>query len=123
MHSESPETRSLRSGTYRNCGTFQIPVDRFQETSNGSRMLIPISYLYDSSTSPTNQRQHDEVYQTPRFSSPDPYRDCHTGLAASRRLRENDSNRTVLSDIANLSLSTAFDGALAVGIGCLKVAA
>src|SRR5712691_9960411 len=80
----------------RNFGTFQIPVDSSQETSGGSRMLIRISNLYDSSTSPTNQRQHNEVYQTPGCRSPDPYRDGQTGLAASRRLRENDANRTVL---------------------------
>lgn len=69
----------------------------------------------DSSPSTTNQRPHDEVYQTRRLRSPDPYRDCQTGVAASRRLRENDTNRPVLSDIADLALSTTFDGTLAIG--------
>ena len=96
-------------------GTFQIPVDSSQETSGGSRMLMRISHLDDSSTSPTNQRQHNAVYQTPGLRSPDPARDGQTGWAASRRLRENDANRPVLADSAALSLSTALAGALAVG--------
>src|SRR4051794_36271944 len=87
-----------------NIGTFRIPVDSFQGTSGGSRMFIRISNPYDASTSTTNQRQRNEVYQTPRFSSPDPYRDGQTGVAVSRRLRKNDSDRPVLSDITNLSL-------------------
>src|SRR5438128_1405304 len=93
-----------------NFGTVQIPVDSLQETSGGGTMVILKSNLYDSSPFTTNQRQHDEVYETPRFRSPDPYPDCHDGLAASRRLWENDSNRTVLSDLADISLSTAFCG-------------
>src|SRR3989442_14853747 len=95
-------------------GTFQISVDSFQETFGGSRMLIRKPKRCDSSPSTTNLRQHDEVYQTPRFRSPDPYRDGQTGVAVSRRLREDDGDRTVLSDITDLSLSTTFDGALAI---------
>ena len=78
-------------------------------------MLIQISNLYDASTSTTTQRQRNEVYQTPRFSSPDPYRDCQTGVAVSRHLRKNDSDRPVFSDSTDLSLSTAFDGELTIG--------
>src|SRR5262249_29483491 len=96
-------------------GTFQIPVDNFQETSGGSRMLIRKQNRYDSSTSPPNQRQHDEVYQTPGLRSPDPYRYRQTRLAVSRCLRENDANRTGLPDIADLSLSTPCDGKHPVG--------
>jgi hypothetical protein len=96
-------------------GTFQIPVDSFQETFGGSRMLIRIQNRYDSSTSPTNQRSHDEVYQTPRFSSPHPYRDCQTGLAVSGRVRKNDANRPLLSDIQDLPLSTHVHGHPPVG--------
>ncbi len=96
-------------------GTFQIPVDSFQETSGGGTMVILKSNLYDSSPSTTNQRPHDEVYETPRVRSTDPYPDCHDGVAASRRLRKNDTNSPVLSDIADLSLSTTFDGTLAIG--------
>src|SRR5207244_7043803 len=72
-------------------GTFRIPVDSFQETSGGSRMVIRISNLYDSSTSTTNQRQRNEVYQTPRFRAPDAYPYRNTRVAASRCLRQNDS--------------------------------
>jgi hypothetical protein len=46
-------------------GTFQIPVDSFNETSGGGRMVIATSNRYDSSPSTTNQRQNDEVYETP----------------------------------------------------------
>jgi hypothetical protein len=46
-------------------GTVQIPVDSFNETSGGGRMVIATSNRYDSSTSTTNQRQNDEVYETP----------------------------------------------------------
>src|SRR2546426_8523224 len=69
---------------------------------------ITIRKSQDSSTSTTNQRQHNEVYETPRFSPPDPYRYRHARLAASRRLRENDCERNILSHIQDLSLSTAF---------------
>src|SRR6266481_6294026 len=96
-------------------GTFQIPVDNFNETSGGGTMVILKSNLYDSSPSTTNQRPHDEVYETPRFRAPDPYPDCHDGLAASRRLRANDEHRKILSDIPDLSLSTTFYGQPAVG--------
>jgi hypothetical protein len=47
---------------------FEIPVDSFQETSGGGRMVIRKSNLDDSSTSTTNQRQYDEVYQMPRLT-------------------------------------------------------
>src|SRR6267143_1688423 len=97
------------------CGTFRIPVDSFQETSGGSRMLIRISNLYDSSTSTTNQRQRNEVYQTPRFRAPDAYPYRHARVAASRCLRQNDGNRKSLSNIQDLPLPTAFDGEPAVG--------
>src|SRR5437870_11390626 len=83
-------------------GTFRIPVDSFQETSGGSRMLIRISNLYDSSTSTTNQRQRNEVYQTPRFRAPDAYPYRHARVAASRCLRQNDGNRKSLSNIQDL---------------------
>ena len=87
---------------------FQLTVS--EETSGGGRMVILNTNPEDSSPSTTNQRPHDEVYQTPRFRSPDPYPDRHARVAASRCLRENDGNRPVLSDIPDLSLSTAFDG-------------
>jgi hypothetical protein len=96
-------------------GTFQMPVDSFQKASGGSRMLIRITNRYDSSASPTTQRQHDEVYQTPRFRSPDPYPYRHACVAQSRRLRQNDANRPGVSDIADLSLSTPVDGTPPVG--------
>src|SRR5215831_18219233 len=96
-------------------GTFQIPVDSSQETSGGSRMLIRISNRDDASTSTTNQRQHDEVYQTGRFRSPDPYPYRHARVAASRCLWENDGNRTIVSDIPDLSLPTPFYGKPAIG--------
>src|SRR5260221_14628958 len=96
-------------------GTFRIPVDSFQETSGGSRMLIRISNLYDSSTSTTNQRQRNEVYQTPRFRAQDAYPYRHARVAASRCLRQNDGNRKSLSNIQHLPLPTAFDGEPAVG--------
>src|SRR5215510_10663403 len=70
-------------------------------------MVICIVNPEDSSPSSTNQRPYDEVYQTPRFSSPDPYPYCHARLAASRCLRANDTNRQLLSDIPHLSLPTA----------------
>ena len=78
-------------------------------------MVILKSNLYDSSPSTTNQRPHDEVYETPRFSPPDAYRYCHARVAASRCLRENDGNGPLVSDIQDLSLLTAFDGKLAIG--------
>src|SRR6266566_646129 len=78
-------------------------------------MLIRISNLYDSSTSTTNQRQRNEVYQTPRFRAPDAYPYRHARVAASRCLRQNDGNRKSLSNIQDLPLPTAFDGEPAVG--------
>jgi len=89
---------------YRNFGTFQTSVDRFNEPPGGGMMVIQISNRYDSSPSPTNQRQHDEVYQTPRLRSPDPYPSGHARVAASRGLRDNDGNLPVLSDIQDLPL-------------------
>jgi alkaline phosphatase D len=50
----------------------QIPVDSFTETSGGGTMVSQASNRYDSSPAPTSQRSPDEVYQTPRFSAPDP---------------------------------------------------
>src|SRR5262249_42964389 len=88
-------------------GTFQIPVDSFEETSGDARMVICIVNPEDSSPSSTNQRPCDEVYQTPRFRSPDPYPYRHARVAASRCLRENDAHRQLLSDIPHLSLPTA----------------
>src|SRR5713101_1692007 len=76
---------------------------------------IYITNPEDSSPSTTNQRPHDEVYETPRFSPPDAYRYCHARVAASRCLRENDGNCTMLSDIPDLSLSTPVSGKPAVG--------
>src|SRR5712691_3874241 len=105
-----PQENLQRDLRGRKQGTFQIPVDSFNETSGGGRMLTSSSNLYDSSPSTTNQRPHDEVYETPRFRSPDPYLYRYARLAASRCLRENDAHRTILSDIQNLSLSTTFDG-------------
>jgi chromosome partitioning protein len=96
-------------------GPFQIPVDSFNATPGGGRMVIATSNRDDSSPSPTNQRQPDEVYQTPRFRSPDLYRDCQTGVAVSRGLQENDGDRTVLLDITDLSLATAFGCSPPVG--------
>src|SRR5215813_8045648 len=64
-------------------GTFQIPVDSFNETPGGGSMVIATSNRNDSSPSPTNQRQHEAVYQTPRFRSPHPYSYRHARVAAS----------------------------------------
>ena len=50
----------------------QIPVDSFTETSGGGTMVSQASNRYDSSLATTSQRSPDEVYQTPRFSAPDP---------------------------------------------------
>ena len=50
----------------------QIPVDSFTETSGGGTMVSQASNRYDSSPATTSQRSPDEVYQTPRFSAPDP---------------------------------------------------
>jgi hypothetical protein len=80
----------------RKSGTFQMPVDSSQETSGGSRMLMRKPNRDDSSTSTTNQRDPDEVYQTPRLRSPHPYRDCQTGVAVSRHLWENDAHRPAI---------------------------
>src|SRR5574341_2681765 len=87
------------TGLIRFKGTFQIPVDSFNETPGGGRMVIATSNRDDSSPSTTNQRQDDEVYATPRFRCTDPYPYCHAGVVVSRVLWENDANRTVLSDI------------------------
>src|SRR6266498_3929495 len=87
-------------------GLFQTPVDSFNTTSGGGRMIQSLN-RYDSSPSTHNQRPRHEVYQTPRFRSRHPYRDCQAGLAPSRRLRQNDPNCTVLSHLQDLSLSTA----------------
>jgi hypothetical protein len=45
-------------------GTFQIPVDSFNETPGGGRMVIETSNRADSSLSTTNQRPHDEISET-----------------------------------------------------------
>src|SRR4030095_6029096 len=91
--------RSLRIS-----GTFQIPVDSFEATSGDARMVICIVNPEDSSPSSTNQRPYDEVYQTPRFRSPDPYPYRHARLVVSRGLRENDTTSPLLSDIHHLPL-------------------
>src|SRR2546421_5452784 len=109
----SPSSRPGREDSF--SGTFQIPVDSFNETPGGGRMVIATSNRDDSSPSPPNQRQPDAVYQTPRFRSPHPYLYRHARVAASRCLRENDGNRQMLSDIPDLSLSTPFYGQPAVG--------
>src|SRR5215831_5509114 len=62
---------------------FQIPVDSFNATPGGGRVVIATSNRDDSSPSTTNQRQHDEVYETPRFRCTDPYPYCHAGVAVS----------------------------------------
>lgn len=64
----------------------------------------------DASTSPTNQRPHTAVDETPRLRPPDPDPSRHARLAASRCLREKDCHRTLVSDIQPLALSTALDG-------------
>src|SRR5215813_14709908 len=102
-----PRCALLPQTFYRLNGTFQIPVDSFEETSGDARMVICIVNPEDSSPSSTNQRPCDAVYQTPRFSSPDPYPYRHARVAASRCLRENDAHRQLLSDIPHLSLPTA----------------
>jgi len=56
----------------RNLEISQIPVDSFTETSGGGTMVSQASNRYDSSPATTSQRSPDEVYQTPRFSAPDP---------------------------------------------------
>src|SRR6266404_3917596 len=94
------------SMTGKNFGLFQTPVDSFNTTSGGGRMIQSWN-RYDSSPSTHNQRPRHEVYQAPRFRSRHPYRDCQAGLAPSRRLRQNDPNCTVLSHLQDLSLSTA----------------
>jgi hypothetical protein len=69
------------SGSYKEAGIgksnglfeiSQIPVDSFTETSGGGTMVSQASNRYDSSPATTSQRSPDEVYQTPRFSAPDP---------------------------------------------------
>src|SRR5262249_37442630 len=96
--SPAPMTLSLWESKL---SAFQIPVGSFNETSGGT-MVILKSNLYDSSPSTTNQRLHDKVYETPSLRSPDPYPDGHDGLVASRRLRENDANRIILSDLCTM---------------------
>ena len=99
----------------RKFGTFQIPVDSFNETPGGGRMGIATANRDDSSPSTTPQRQHDAVYETPRLRCPDPYPYGHAGVAVSRILWENDANRTVLPDLQALPLSTAFPSEPPVG--------
>src|SRR5262245_31996421 len=84
-------------------GISQIPVDSFIETSGGGTMVSQASNRYDLSPAP--QRSPNEVYQTPRFRSPDPDRNCHDRLALSRRLRQDNAHRTGVSHLQDLSLS------------------
>jgi hypothetical protein len=60
-------TETLRGtiyAPYKKLGTFQIPVDSFNETPGGGRMVIETSNRADSSPSTTNQRPNDEIYET-----------------------------------------------------------
>jgi hypothetical protein len=90
-------------------GTVQIPVDSFHATSGGRKMVITHEiHWIDHHRAP--QRQHYEVYQTPRCHSSTSYPHCHAGLAQSRRLRQNDADRPGLSPFQDLALSTPFGG-------------
>ena len=59
-----PAYRSLLQNVQMFFGTFQIPVDSFNETPGGGRMVIKTSNRADSSPSTTNQRPNDEIYET-----------------------------------------------------------
>src|SRR5882724_9018110 len=86
-------------------GSFQISVDSFRESPGSGRMAIILLNRHDSSPSTTHQRLHDEVYQTPRFRSAHPYRNCETRLDPSRYLRPDDPDCSRLSHLQNLPLS------------------
>src|SRR6266446_3667684 len=60
---------------------------------------------HDSSPSTTDQRRYDEVYQTSRLRSSNPYRNCQRRLAPSRHLRQDDPDCSSVSHLQNLSLS------------------
>ena len=108
---------------YRKFGTVQIPVDSFTQTSGGDTMMIELSNPEDSSPPTTDQRQNSDMRETTRLRCSDPYPYGPVGLAPSRRLWENDANRTVLSHLQDLPLSTAvgchaaFGSALSRGKG------
>jgi len=59
-------------------GRFHIPVDRVIAAFGGGRMVIIRLNRYDSPPSPTHQRRYDEVDQTPRVRSANPYRNGET---------------------------------------------
>jgi hypothetical protein len=88
-------------------GTFQISVDSVSSTPGGGRMALCRAHHYDASPSPTTQRPHDAVDQTPRLRAPHADRDRQTRLAVSRHLRNNDAKRPGLSESAHLALATA----------------
>ncbi|MEE8301776.1 MAG: hypothetical protein V3S24_04990, partial [Candidatus Tectomicrobia bacterium] len=68
-------------------GIFHIPVDSFIDAFGGGRMAIIRMNRHDSSPPTTHQRRYDEVYQTSRFRSSNPYRNCQRRLDQSRHLR------------------------------------
>src|SRR5262249_24908318 len=72
-----------------NSGMFHIPVDSFIDAFGGGSMAIIRWNRHDSSPSTTNQRRYDEVYQTSRLRSSNPYRNCETRLDQSRHLRQD----------------------------------
>src|SRR4029434_8238983 len=74
-------------------GMFHSPVDSFIDAFGGDRMAIIRLNHHDSSPYTTDQRRYDEVYQTSRFRSSNPYRNCQRRLAPSRHLRPDDPDR------------------------------
>src|SRR6266446_7595487 len=86
-------------------GMFHSPVDSFIDAFGGDRMAIIRLNHHDSSPSTTDQRRYDEVYQTSRFRSANPYRNCQRRLDPSRPLRQDDPDCSGLSHFQNLSLS------------------
>src|SRR6266446_9798498 len=86
-------------------GMFHSPVDSFIDAFGGDRMAIIRLNHHDSSPSTTDQRRYDEVYQTSRLRSSNPYRHCQRRLAPSRHLRQDDPDCSSVSHLQNLSLS------------------
>ena len=83
----------------KNEGIVQIPVDNFNQTSGGGTMMSETAHPDDSSPPTTDQRQNNAMRETTRLRCSNPYAYGHAGVAPSRRLRENDANRTVLSHL------------------------
>ena len=96
-------------------GMFHSPVDSFIDAFGGDRMAIIRLNHHDSSPSTTDQRRYDEVYQTSRLRSSNPYRNCQRRLAPSRHLRQDDPDCSSVSHLQNLSLSALLGCQTALG--------